>query len=1258
MTRYVLGLDIGSNSVGSAAWILDRNEIVLGVSVFPAGVEQSDRGRGDPVGRDRRTKRMLRRMLARRAARKRAVWRVCAQAGLLPATRAEMDALLQTATKTPWQLRAEGLDRPLEAREFGRILLHIAQRRGGLGLNLPAPGSDEPAKEVESEDEQATRAAHDHTSRTMHARGARTYGELMWMLLQESRRTAHAPKGSQSTVEWRDPVRNRDNLLVDHPERAHFASRELIRSEFAALWESQRRCAGPLAAILTDDLRSELDDPTQDADWRHRGVLFGQRRTKWDLGSLGRCVLEPSDRCVPIADMHGQRFRVVETVNNLRVRAGGVERPLELEERERVLTLLSTPQLHETGRYRGTPKRTATATDIKKALGLPTRDKSVRLNYEDRDKDKDYNVDWFQRSIVHGVFGEQSWRALSPRTQESVNRAILKFDPESAQDDESFRRGAGRWWSLQPSQIDALIAAWRSRPKLEQRLNMSRHAIQNILPFMERRRRDGAWPTQIEARRAFAEDAGAMDVPTGRPATEEQRKRYFFGLRTLTHQDRRFLKKHPDLLPPAPIMTNPVVRKAIHEVRRHIVAYIRKFGCKPERIVLEFARDATQSGKTRDEILNRNRWRDKQRREVGEGPVSDAWGGELHRLSNTQRRAAVDRVLLARQQRNECPYCGQAGLTERIAALGQNCEIDHIQPYSVSGDNSMNNKVLCCTACNRAKRKRSPREWWGESFDTQAKFARALFEAHEWAKGEYFTPRDYSSKWRNFTREAAENSGFAPGQLEATAYAARAVKAYLSSAVYGEAGSSEHGGERRIYVTHGKYTAMLRRDWELFQDSTPHAEDAPTPSPTPGGPVASKNRGDHRHHAIDASVIALTTPEILPRLGALAKDAEEHFARTGTHIRRMPLPPPFGKSVEDFREQILARVFGNPSASTAAGRMGLIASHRPVRRKLIGHLHKDTLYGPVLVWNQTLKQWDRDPTKATDRLSVYNLKPAHLRVPEGWDERSAKLNDSAVSIATKAQLRRELAAMDDVQPEKTGVVRDRALRDRLRRSLREIGLDPDSFTDKQLKAKLDAGSTLTLDSGKPVRSVVRLRTNSDPIVIPRKVWDPGTRRMRHDPDPRTVRIYDSQNNHHIEIREDAKGRWTGVVVPMFEAARRVRTERRPAVDRGDDDSRGGRFVMSLSEGETVHMKHPQTGEPGYFVVFKIDKPQTVHFIHHWDSRGASERKTAEGVAIADSSREDVAVPVSRLKGLGAEEGSSPKKVRISPLGEAVPLLDD
>ncbi len=48
-----------------------KQQITVGVSVFPAGVDETDEQRGAPKNQKRREKRSLRRSLARRALRKR-----------------------------------------------------------------------------------------------------------------------------------------------------------------------------------------------------------------------------------------------------------------------------------------------------------------------------------------------------------------------------------------------------------------------------------------------------------------------------------------------------------------------------------------------------------------------------------------------------------------------------------------------------------------------------------------------------------------------------------------------------------------------------------------------------------------------------------------------------------------------------------------------------------------------------------------------------------------------------------------------------------------------------------------------------------------------------------------------------------------------------------------------------------------------------------------------------------------------------------
>ena len=910
------------------------------------------------------------------------------------------------------------------------------------------------------------------------------------------------------------------------------------------------------------------------------------------------------------------------------------------------------------------PKSSASFTDIKEALGIKPRDKSVSLNIE-ADEDRDINADWFHREIVHGAFTEERWRTMGERQRESVNRAVLKFNPEHEEDAKKLRNGAMSWWGLTDAAADRLIEAWIARPKLERRLNLSRKAIMNLLPRMEEfDRESGRWPTQQEARKNYAKLLDALYQKTGVVADRIASERYATGALGLTAADRYYmrLKKHqiaegvPEL-PPAPTLSNPVVRKAIHEVRRHLLAYLRKFRCKPHRVVIELARITKQSERQRNAALARNSRRDKLRKIIIAKILPTAFE-DARRLTLNQQRAAVDRVVLAQQQGRICPYCGNAGITDKIAAKGDDLEIDHIVPYSRCGDDGLNNKVLVHRTCNRGKGSLTPREWWGDGFEARIRFAEKLFKNAEPGKGEYFEKRDYNRKWENFNREVRGGDEFKNSQLTDTAYAARQVANYLADALYDGRGLPERGdgeGNQRIFFTMGRLTSMLRKDWQLFETVKPEGE----ARERTGGmtaeeelELAEKNRGDHRQHAIDAVTIALTDPRIKNKLARWAGDAAEYKEKHGQWPRRKKEDPPWG-TVGNFRLQVLEKVYAElgskPSAGASTREDGsglIVVSHRPVKRRLTGAFHEDTHYGPVIGPLPPHRSESVD-TLFTNRISADRLTPNHLRVPDGWDNLSVKLDDGGISVADKKATRRTLAAMEDPSPGKSGIVRDRALRDRIRKCLRENGLDPENFTTAGIK-KLIADKKLTMASRVPIKGVVLLRTNTDPVSIPRKRWDPFSDRMIADQDPRTARVYIGGNNHHVPIREHRKsGKWSGEVVSTFVAAKRVRVEKRDAVDRSDDKDS---FVMSLAEGEMVYARRKDRPEdsPNYFVVCKLDKAGNscrIHFAPHWDARKASEQDRWD-------------VTPGDLKDCGPTLGHPPYKVRVSPLGKPAPLHND
>jgi hypothetical protein len=237
-------------------------------------------------------------------------------------------------------------------------------------------------------------------------------------------------------------------------------------------------------------------------------------------------------------------------------------------------------------------------------------------------------------------------------------------------------------------------------------------------------------------------------------------------------------------------------------------------------------------------------------------------------------------------------------------------------------------------------------------------------------------------------------------------------------------------------------------------------------------------------------------------------------------------------------------------------------------------------------------------------------------------------------------------------------VRDFALRqilnDEINRRLDGTGRDADTFTEADLKRMLKDGPFRMPSSqegaGVPIKRVILLWTVNDPVRMPLREFDFQKGHWTQSMAPDSERVYQGDDNHHIEIRENDQSEWSGKIIRTFDAAQRVRVARREAVDRSDD-LKGGRFVMSLAEGETVYMRHKDTKQPGYFVVFKLDKPHTVQFKWHWDARRAKGEKDEDGELMPNSQREPMPVTALQLKDLAPPGETTPIKVSVDPLGK-------
>jgi len=238
------------------------------------------------------------------------------------------------------------------------------------------------------------------------------------------------------------------------------------------------------------------------------------------------------------------------------------------------------------------------------------------------------------------------------------------------------------------------------------------------------------------------------------------------------------------------------------------------------------------------------------------------------------------------------------------------CDVDHILPYSRTLDDGFANRTLCLKEFNRQKTDKTPWEAWG---DTPA-----------WATIEANLKNLPANKAWRFAPDAMERfegeNDFTSRALKDAQYLSRIARTYLD-ALYDGADGKSH-----VWVVPGRLTEMLRRHWGLN-----------SLLPDKDGAVKAKNRTDHRHHAIDAAVVAATDRSLIQRISKMARKDEVNGAE---EVARS-VPPPW----EGFRTDI----------ETQLDR--IIISHRadhgridPAARKdghdsTSGQLHNDTAYG-------------------------------------------------------------------------------------------------------------------------------------------------------------------------------------------------------------------------------------------------------------------------------------------------------------------------
>lgn len=192
-------------------------------------------------------------------------------------------------------------------------------------------------------------------------------------------------------------------------------------------------------------------------------------------------------------------------------------------------------------------------------------------------------------------------------------------------------------------------------------------------------------------------------------------------------------------------IANPTVHIGLNQVRRVVNDLIMRYG-HPSEVIVEVARELKQSKQKKDEETNQqkiNQDRNKyMRREIA----------LILKISEERvKKADIQKMILWEELSFDpadrcCPYSGVQISASML--FSDEVEIEHILPFSMTLDDSLNNKTVALRKANRVKGNRTPWDAFGASNNLGFDYESILLRAARMPKNKrYRFGQDGYQRW-------------------------------------------------------------------------------------------------------------------------------------------------------------------------------------------------------------------------------------------------------------------------------------------------------------------------------------------------------------------------------------------------------------------------------------------------------------------------------------------------------------------------------
>ena len=836
MSKHVLGLDLGVGSIGWCLIALDAQgdpaEILgMGSRVVPLNnaTDAADFsiGKAFTANQERTARRTMRRGFARYQLRRYRLRRELEKVGMLPDA-----ALIQLPLLELWELRerAATAGRRLTLPELGRVLCHINQKRGYRHVKSDAAAivGDEGEKKDSNSAYLAGIRANDEKLQDEH----KTVGQYFAEQLRRSQ--SESPTGGIS-------YRIKDQIF----------SRQRYIDEYDQIMAAQRV---HYPDILTDEFIRMLRDE----------VIFMQRPLKSCKHLVSLCEFEKQERVMRVQQDDGkggrqlverrvkfgpkvapkssplfQLCRIYEAVNNIRLtRPDGSPRDITPEERAKIVAHLQSSaslsfaalkkllkekaliadQLTTKSGLKGNSTRVALAAALQPYpqyhhlldMELETRMMSVQLTDEETGEVTEREVAVVTDSYVRQPL-YRLWHILySIEERDAMRRALITQLGMTEED-------------LDGGLLDQLYRLDFVKPGYG---NKSAKFICKLLP-------------QLQQGLGYSEACAAVGYRHSNSPTSEE------------IAERTLLEKIPLLQRNE--LRQPLVEKILNQMINLVNALKAEYGVDEVRV--ELARELKMSREERERMTRQNGERKKANDKVAE---------RIRQCGLYPTKPHIQKYMLWEEAGRQCLYCGRS-IEEEQCLNGDDMEVEHIIPKSVLYDDSYGNKTCACHECNQTKGNRTALEY----IRAKGREAEYMKRINDLLKEKKIS---YSKHQRLRWLKEDIPSDFLERQLRLTQYISRQAMAILQQ------------GIRRVSASEGGVTARLRSLWGYGKilhtlnldryDSTGETERVSREGEATEELRITNwsKRMDHRHHAIDALVVACTRQSYIQRLNRLSSE--------------------------------------------------------------------------------------------------------------------------------------------------------------------------------------------------------------------------------------------------------------------------------------------------------------------------------------------------------------------------------------------------